>query len=116
GIVINGRYLRAVKRLRNKRHTALNARLAKCTAGSRRHKQLLKAKARASATFYRCSRDVLHKASRKLVQVAHTEQVAHLAVGDVRDIADSPDKGRKQNQRLSQWAHGQIVRYVKDIA
>ena len=116
GLVINGRYLRSVNRLRHKRHTALNARLAKCTPGSRRHKKLLKAKARASAKFYRQSRDILHQASRKLVNFTHAEAVAHLAVGDVRTIADAPDKGRKQNQRLSLWAHGQFVGYVKEKA
>lgn len=116
GQVINGRYLRSVHRLRHKRHTALNTRLAKCTPGSRRHQRLLKSKARASAAFYRQSRDVLHKAARKLVDFAHAEAVAHLAVGDVRDIADGTDKGRHQNQRMSQWAHGQFVGYVKDKA
>ena len=116
GLSINGRYLRSVNRLRNKRHTALNSRIKRCTAGSRRHKQLLKSKARASAKFYRQSRDVLHKASRQLVTFAHAEGVAHLAVGDVRDIAAGTAKGRHHNQRMSQWAHGQFVRYVKDQA
>ncbi|HMA36468.1 MAG TPA: transposase, partial [Chloroflexia bacterium] len=116
GISINGRYLRSVNRLRNKRHTALNIRIKRCTEGSRHHKKLLRSKARASAKFYRQSRDVLHKASRQLVTFAHAEGVAHLAVGDVRDIAASPDKGRHHNQRLSQWAHGQFVGYVKDKA
>jgi|SRR5579859_2308836 len=116
GISINGRYLRSVNRLRHKRHAALNRRLTRCRPGSRRHKKLLKSKARASATFYRQSRDVLHKAARQLVNFARTEQVAHLAVGDVREIADGTDKGRHQNQRMSQWAHGQFVGYVKGKA
>lgn len=116
GVVINGRYLRAIKRLRNKRHTAITARLARTTPGSRRHKKLLRAKARASAKFYRQSRDVLHKAARQLVNFAGQQQVAHLAVGDVRDVAEGTDQGRKQNQRLSQWAHGQFVGYVKEKA
>src|SRR5579859_3528234 len=116
GISINGRYLRSVNRLRNKRHTALNVRLKKCTPGSRRHKKLLRSKARASATFYRQSRDVLHKASRQLVTFAQAEGVAHLAVGDVRDVAQGIDKGRQHNQRMSQWAHGQFFAYVQDKA
>ncbi|HMA38421.1 MAG TPA: transposase [Chloroflexia bacterium] len=116
GISINGRYLRSVNRLRHKRHTALNVRLQKCTPGSRHHKQLLRSKARASATFYRQSRDVLHKASRQLVTFAQAEGVAHLAVGDVRAMGQGTDKGRQHNQRMSQWAHGQFVGYVQDKA
>jgi len=116
GISISGRYLRSVNRLRLKRHTALNQRIQRCTAGSRRHKQLVKAKARASAAFYRQSRDVLHKAARQLANFARAEGVAHLAVGDVRDVANSGDKGRRHNQRMSLWAHGQFVGYVQDKA
>ena len=33
-------------------------------------------------------------------------------VGDVRDIANGSNKGRKANQKISQWAHGQFVQYL----
>jgi putative transposase len=112
GAVITGRHLRSVKRLRNKRHAAYHKRLARCTPGSRRTRRLLKRKAQASARFERQARDILHKASRQVVGFAEQQGVAHLAVGDVRDIAEGTNKGRHQNQRLSQWAHGQFVQYV----
>lgn len=113
GANIGGRYLRSLKRLRNKRHAALTSRIDKCKDGSKRRAQLLKHKARASARLYRQSRDVLHKASRKLVDFAVAQNVAHIAVGDVRDIADGVDIGHKSNQKVSQWAHGQFVAYVR---
>ncbi|HMA37787.1 MAG TPA: transposase [Chloroflexia bacterium] len=116
GISISGRYLRSVNRLRLKRHSVLNNCITRCTPGSRRHKKLLQSKARASAAFYRASRDVLHKAARQLVNFARGAGVAHLAVGDVRDVADGTDKGRHHNQRMSLWAHGQFVGYVQDKA
>src|SRR5579859_2233716 len=116
GISISGRYLRSVNRLRLKRHSALNSRIQRCTPGSRRDQKLRKAKACASAAFYRQSRDVLHKAARQLVSFAQAEGVTHLAVGDVRDVADAPEKGRHHNQRMSLWAHGQFVGYVSDKA
>jgi putative transposase len=112
GVVITGRHLRSVKRLRNKRHAAYHKRLTRCTPGSRRTRRLLKRRAQASARFERQARDILHKASRHVVGFAEQQGVAHLAVGDVRDIADGANKGRHQNQRMSQWAHGQFVQYV----
>ena len=112
GLVLNGRYLRSIKRLRNKRHAALTSKRDCCTAGSRRWKRLQAAKARASAALYRQQRHVLHTASRRLVQWLDGQQVGGMAIGDVRDIADGTDKGRKQNQKLSQWAHGQFVGYL----
>ncbi len=116
GINITGRYLRSIKQLRNKRHAAFTARIAKCTDGSKHKAKLLKSKAKASAKFYRQSRDILHKAAKMLVGFAVGEQVAHLAVGDVKDIQDGVALGHKSNQKISQWAHGQYVKYVSEKA
>ena len=49
-----------------------------------------------------------HKISRSVVEYAVERQAGVLALGDVRDIADAPRKGRKQNQRLSTWRHGKL--------
>jgi len=38
--------------------------------------------------------------------------VQSIAVGDVRDIQDGVDLGVKANQKISQWAHGQFVKYL----
>jgi putative transposase len=35
-----------------------------------------------------------------------------LVIGDVRDIADQVDCGKVQNQKISQWNHGQVRRYI----
>ena len=112
GVVITRRHLRSVKRLRNKRHAAYTKRLTRCTPGSRRTRRLLKRNAQASARCERQARDILHKASRQVVGFVQQQGVAHLAVGDVRAIAEGTTKGRRQNQRMSQWAHGQFVQYV----
>jgi putative transposase len=112
GVVITGRYLRSIKRLRNKRHTAYVKRMTNCLSGSRRMKRLRTRKAQASAKFYRQQRNILHRASRKVVEFCRQAGVARIAIGDVRDIADGTDKGRHQNQRMSQWPHGQFVQYV----
>jgi putative transposase len=112
-LILNGRYLRSVKRLRNKRHSTLNARLARCHKGSRRYARLKRRKAQASAQFYRQQRHILHTASRRLAEFAHQQGVTRLAIGDVRNIANGTDKGRKANQKLSQWARGQFERYVQ---
>jgi putative transposase len=112
GVNLTGRYLRSIKQLRNKRHAALTARIAKCADGSKHKAKLRGSKAKASAKFYRQSRDILHKAAKLLVNFATEQQVAHLAVGDVRDIQDGVACGHKSNQKISQWAHGQFVNYV----
>ena len=81
--MLNGRYLRSLKRLRNKRHSTLTAKLTRCRKGSRRWKRLTKRKHQASAKFYRQQRHVLHTASRRLADFARARGVRRLAIGDV---------------------------------
>jgi putative transposase len=111
-LVVNGRLLRSIKRLRNKRHSTLMAKLARCWKASRRWKRLSRRKARASAKLCRQQRHILHTASHRVVQFCNEHGVSRIAVGDVRDVANGIDKGHKTNQRVSQWAHGQFVRYL----
>lgn len=111
-LVISGRVLRSVKRLRNKRHSQIASKKARCTKGSRRWKRLQKAKNKASSKFNRQQRDILHKASRQLVSFAKEKCVARIALGDVKDCADGVSLGPQSNQKISQWSHGQFGAYV----
>ena len=111
-LLVSGRALRSVKQLRNKRHADYTSLLSKCKKGSKRYRRLLKSKTRASAKCYRQQRDILHKASRHVVNFCATNNVAVLAVGDVRDIQDGVDLGKKTDQKISQWAHGRFKSYL----
>ena len=111
-LVVSGRALRSVKRLRNKRHAALDALISRCKPGSKRHRRLVKSKARASAKMYRQQRDILHKASRQVVEFCQANNVRSIAVGDVRDAQDGVNLSTNSNQKISQWPHGQFVKYV----
>ena len=111
-LVVSGRALRSVKRLRNKRHAALDSLISRCKPGSKRHRRLLKSKAKASAKMYRQQRDILHKASHQVVEFCQANNVKEIAVGDVRDIQDGVNLSTNSNQKISQWPHGQFVKYV----
>ena len=111
-LVVSGRALRSVKRLRNKRHAALDLLISRCKPGSKRYRKLVKSKARASAKMYRQQRDILHKASRQVVEFCTANDVNSTAVGDVRDIQDGVDLRSKSNQKISQLPHGQFVKYI----
>jgi putative transposase len=111
-LVVSGRALRSVKRLRNKRHAALDSLISRCKPGSKRHRRLVKSKAKASAKMYRQQRDILHKASRQVVEFCQAHDVKSIAVGDVRDVQDRVNLNTNSNQKISQWPHGQFVKYV----
>jgi len=112
GVVINGRYLRSINRLRNKRMAAYQSLIDHCKDGSKRQRKLLSNKRKASTKYERQQRDILHKASRQLVNFCQEQGVSQIAVGDVKDIQTGVDLGRKCNQKISQWPHGQFVKYL----
>ena len=70
----------------------------------------------ASAKLYRQQREILHQAARKAVAFCQAEGVTRIAVGDVRDIQTGVRLGRVSNQKISQWPHGQFVRYLTEKA
>ena len=111
-LVVSGRALRSVKRLRNKRHAALDALISRCKPGSKRYRRLVKSKTKASAKMYRQQRDILHKASRQVVEFCQANDVQAIAIGDVRDVQDGVKLGTQTNQKISQWPHGQFVKYL----
>ena len=115
-LVISGRQLRACKQWRNKVHSVLQERLSRCQPGSRRAQRLLKRKAQLSAKLYRQQRDLLHQAARKVVTFCQEDGVSRIAVGDVRDIQTGVSLGKRTNQKISQWPHGQFTRYLTEKA
>jgi IS605 OrfB family transposase len=64
------------------------------------------------AKHRRVMRDLEHKISRAVVDVAIAQQAATIVVGDVRDIADGVREGNQRNQQSSQWNHGHLRQYI----
>jgi putative transposase len=115
-IVISGRKLRHSKQLRNKRHKAYDERIKRCKEKSKRWRRLKRQKARASAKLARQQRDFLHKSTALVVAFCTFKNITDISVGDVRYIADGVDKGHVNNQKISQWPHGQTYKYIEEKA
>lgn len=111
--VITCRERRAKQRGHAKALKAFSKALARKKKGSRRYKKLVRAKVRCKAKHRRVMRDIEHKVSKAIVQEAVARCASTIAYGDVRDIADGIDKGKKHNQHTSQWAHGKVRDYVE---
>jgi len=95
-----------------KRLAKLTRVLSRTTRGSRRYKRLVRAKSRMKAKHAHVMRDLEHKISRAIIEVAVERHAATLVMGDVRDIADGVEHGTQHNQQSSQWNHGKIRQYV----
>ncbi len=57
-------------------------------------------------------RDMQPKVSREVVNVAVEREAGTIAIGDVRDVADKGKRGKKTNQKISNWGHGTLRAYI----
>ena len=115
-LIVSGRLLRSWKQARNKAHAAIQAKLRRCQADSRRAKRLRQRKAEVSAKLYRQQREILHRAAQQVITFCQQEGVKRIVVGDVRDIQTGVSLGHVTNQKISQWPHGQFFHYLQEKA
>jgi putative transposase len=108
GVVVSCWELRSTVQYRNKRVAELQEKQSHHQKGSRRYRRVQRRKTRFLAQQKRKEGDILHKCSRAIVDTAVEMGAGTIALGDVRDIADKPERGRVQNQRLAGWSHGKV--------
>lgn len=95
-----------------KRLAKLSAAIVRKKKGSRRYKKLVRAKSRMKAKHNRVARDMEHKVSRMIVDEAQARGAATIVMGDIKDIANEVNLGKKSNQKISSWNHGKIRTFV----
>jgi putative transposase len=115
GIIITGRKLRSIKRLRNKKLAELRRKMSKCKKGSRQWRKYNRAKRYILSKAKVQSTDTLHKISKKFVDWCVEQQVKHVIVGDVEGVQRNTRKKRRKtvNEKLSQWQFGQLLKYLE---
>jgi putative transposase len=95
-----------------KRLASLDKSLSRKQRGSRAYKKLVRVKSRMKAKHNRVLRDMEHKISRAIVDEAVVLGAATIVYGDVRDVADEVALGKRTNQKVSGWNHGQVRKYT----
>ena len=109
--ILNGGYVRSVRRYQNKLKGKLDALIDRKTRGSCRRRRLIRSKKKQLRRIAQLMRDALHKQSTKLVSILHDAKIQTVAIGDLRDCRRAKDYGRKGNQRIHQMPSG-IVRHM----
>lgn len=114
GLIITGRKLRSIHRLRNKKLGELQRLMSKCKKGSRQWKKYNKAKQYLLSKSNRQLKDVLHKTTKNFVQWAVSNQVNEVFIGDVEGVQRKTKKKKRKNttQKLSSWSFGKLNQYL----
>ncbi|MCG8350599.1 MAG: transposase [Chloroflexales bacterium] len=111
-VVITCRELRSQRQYTAKRLAILRQRQSACKRGSRLWKRLQRRINRFLHQQAKRTRDMEHKVSREVVNVAVAQEAGTIALGDVRDVADKGKLGKKSNQKVSNWSHGKLRQYI----
>jgi len=109
---LNGRELRSKRQYQNKLKAAVSSKIDTKKNGSNRRRKLKRSKAKQLTKLNNQIRDIMHKQTTKLVSVLKARNTQTVVIGDVRNIRSSIDYGKKANQKLHQWAAGQIRRML----
>ena len=113
GVVFCARELRSLSQYTHKRLAEIQSVLSKKEKHSRRYQRMLARKVRFLAKQKRKRTDIEHKVSRSVVNYAVERRVGTLAIGDVRDVADGVNYGKRANQKISNWSHGKLRSYIE---
>ncbi len=111
-LVINGRMLRSLHRLRNKVLRKFQKAISKTKKGSKRRKKLLAAKYRFLNNIERRIEHIIHTISAVIAKWCSERNVKTVYIGNP-DGVQKKDRGRKHNQRMSQWAFGELRRMLE---
>ena len=106
--IYNGRLLRSKRQYQNKLKAQLSKLIDSKKRGSKPRKKLIKSKQKQLAKINNQIKDIEHKLTSKAVSILKQRSIQTLVIGDVRDIRNNIDYGKKANQKLHQWNFGSI--------
>ena len=111
-LVVSCRQLRAQSQHTAKNLARLQQKQSRHQRGSRRWQRLQRRKNRFLAKQELRHRDLEHKISREVVNWAVERSIGKLFIGDVRDVADGKLLSRKSQQKIGNWSHGKLRRFI----
>ena len=109
-VVITGRYMRSIHRLRNKKLKELQELMSRCKKGSRQWRKYNRAKKFVLSKSNAQLEDVLHKTTKQFVDWCLENEVNHVVMGNPEGVQRNTKKKRRKevNQKLSNWSFGKL--------
>ena len=114
-IIITGRKMRSINRLRNKKIAQIQRKMSKCTKGSRQWKKYNKAKQYILSKSEAQLKDCMHKTTKEFIDWCSENAIKEIALGNAEPKLNKKKGktvGRKNNQKLSNWSIGKLRNYL----
>ena len=106
--IYNGRQIRSVMQYRNKFLASINKALSRCVKHSKHYKKLKRVKKQTLKKIDTQVRDMRHKITSRFVSSCRERKIETIVIGDIKNIRQSIEYGKKANQKLHQWAFSKI--------
>jgi putative transposase len=111
-LVISGRLLRSLQRLRNKTLRKFQRDISRTRKGSKKRRKLLDAKYRFLNNIELRIEHAMHTISAQVATWCSDHNISRVYIGDPSGVREK-DCGRKHNQRMSQWPFGELRRMLE---
>ena len=111
-IIITGRQLRSIKRLRNKEMGAIKSKMSKCTKGSKQYQKYSRALHHLIYEMDKQILDCIHKISKLYLDFCLENNIGTVYYGDLDSCTRNTKErgiGKVVGQKLGQWEYGQIT-------
>lgn len=112
-ITYSGKKIRSLIRHREKVKSDYQSLMSTHVKHSKRWKRLNSAKRKSIKTIQDKINDILHKTSRTIVNYAIEHKIPKIVVGDNASTHDSPDKGKENNQLITQGVEQKLLQLVQ---
>ena len=112
-IIYNGRFLRSIKRYREKTKARFQSKMDRCKKWTSRWHRLRKAKNKVLAQLDAQLKDAEHKITSRFVSDCKKGKADTIVIGDIKGIRDRAKFGKKSNQKIHQWAFARIARLIE---
>ncbi|HHT7008877.1 TPA: RNA-guided endonuclease InsQ/TnpB family protein [Bacillus cereus] len=114
-LIVTGRKIRSIQRLRNKKITELQKLMSRCQKGSRQWRKYNKAKRFTLSKSEKQMQDALHKTTKQFVDWCLLQEAKHIYVGNPEGVQrhTKKKKRKKINQKLSNWSFGKLKQYLQ---
>ena len=114
-LVVAGRYMRSLHRLRNMKLGEIQRLMSRCKKGSRKWRKYNRAKRYILSKSEAQLKDALHKTTKQFVEWCLEHDVSHVVMGNPDGVQrNTKKKGKRQNnQKLSNWSFGKVYSLLK---
>jgi len=117
-IIVTGRKIRSLKRLRNKHQAKIRNKMSRCTKGSRKYNKYLRALNRLKVKTDNQVRDCVHKITKLYLGYCLLNNISVVYYGDLDSAVRNTKKNHKGSkltrQKLSQWNFGEIIKQLEN--